>query len=268
MEFLKKNYEKVLLSVVLLGLVVAVGFLPFKIGSEKQKLEDMRITLTAKPKPLPALDMAPENVALKLMTDPPLVDFSAPNRLFNPMLWQRAADGHLIKADSSNIGPNALVVSNRTPLYLKLSLDSVTVLDSGTRYVIGVEKEAATNPKDRPHKETYSSVNTKNDTFTLTEVKGATPDNQTNVTLVLVLNDTGQRVEVSKEKPFQRVDGYMVDLKYPPENKTFPAGRRVGAQLAFNGEDYKIVAITENELVLSAPNQKKWTVKISPSSPP
>ena len=42
MDFLKKHYEKVLLGVVLLGLAVAVAFLPFKIASEKQKLEDMR----------------------------------------------------------------------------------------------------------------------------------------------------------------------------------------------------------------------------------
>jgi hypothetical protein len=41
MDFLKKNYEKILLGVVLLGLAVAVGFLPFKIASEKQKLKDM-----------------------------------------------------------------------------------------------------------------------------------------------------------------------------------------------------------------------------------
>ena len=42
MDFLKKHYEKVLLGVVLLGLAVAVAFLPFKIASDKQALEDKR----------------------------------------------------------------------------------------------------------------------------------------------------------------------------------------------------------------------------------
>src|SRR5262245_7011776 len=101
MDFLKKNYEKVLLSVVLLGLVVAVGYLPFKISSEKDKLEAMRVSLAPKAKPLPPLDLSTQEVTLKLMADPPVVNFSDPNRLFNPMLWQKAADGHLIKFNST-----------------------------------------------------------------------------------------------------------------------------------------------------------------------
>ena len=60
----------------------------------------------------------------------------------------------------------------------------------------------------------------------------------------------------------------MVDLKYAPENKTWTS-RRVGDPLFFNGEDYNIVAITENEVVLSAKsNQKKWTVKYSAGAAP
>ena len=86
--------------------------------------------------------------------------------------------------------------------------------------------------------------------------------------VVLELNDTGQRVTVTKDQPFRRVDGYMVDLKYAPENKTW-TNRRVGASLSFNGEEYNIVAITENEVVLSAKsNQKKWTIKYSASAAP
>lgn len=262
MDFLKKNYEKVLLSVVLLGLVVAVAYLPVKISQEKQKLDEMRISLTPKAKPLPALEMTNENAALKLMADPPSVNFSTPNRLFNPMLWQKAADGHLIKADSTNIGPNALVVTKQTPLYLKLTLDNVTVSDSGARYIIGMEREAAAKATDRTKKQTGCSIGTKNDVFTFRAVEGATADNQTNVTAVLELNDTGARIKVSKEKPFERIDSYMVDLRYPPENKVFSSGRRVNDKLSFNGEEYKIVAISENELVLLAlSNQKKWTVK-------
>jgi hypothetical protein len=58
----------------------------------------------------------------------------------------------------------------------------------------------------------------------------------------------------------------MVDLKYAPENKSW-INRRVGASLSFNGEDYNIVAITENEVVLSAKsNQKKWTIKYTASA--
>jgi hypothetical protein len=267
MDFLKKHYEKVLLGVVLLGLAVAVAFLPFKITSEKQKLEDMRNALIhPKVKPLTNLDLTLPDGTLKRVAAPALVDFSTPHKLFNPMAWQKAPDGHLIKVDSTNIGPNAVTITKMAPLYLKLTFDNVTFSDAGPRCVIGIEKEAALILRDRSKTQKYCSLNTKTDTFTLREVK-ASPDNPTNVVgVVLELNDTGQRVTVSKDQPFRRIDGYMVDLKYPPENKTW-TNRRVGASVPFGGEDYNIVAITENEVVLSAKsNQKKWTIKYSASA--
>ena len=268
MDFLKKHYEKVLLGVVLLGLAVAVVFLLLKIPSEKQKLEDMRNSLINRPvKALTNLDLALPDDMLKRMATPAMVDFSTPNKLFNPMPWQKAVDGRLIRADATNVGPNAVTITKLTPLYLKLTLDSVTPLDTGTRYVIGIEKEAALNPRERNKTQKYCSLNTKNETFTLREVKAA-PDDPTNATVVLELNDSRQRVEVSKEHPFRRIDGYMVDLKYAPESKTWTA-RRIGAELFLNGEGYNIVAITENDVVLSAKsNQKKWTVKYIASAAP
>jgi hypothetical protein len=268
MEFLKKHYEKVLLGVVLLGLAVAVGFLPFKIASEKQKLEDLRNQLMhPNVKELTNLDLAgPEN-ALKRMTIPAQADFSSPNRLFNPMVWQKAADGHLIKVDDANIGPKALVITNRKELDLVISLDDVTASDSGPRYRIGVKKEASNNPKDWAKTQKYCKLGDKTDTFTVREAK-APADNPTDVTLTLELNDTGQQVKISKEKGFKRADGYTVDMKYPPENKSFPPNRRVNQTISFNGEDYNIVAITTNEVVLSAKsNQKKTTVKYSVAPP-
>src|ERR1035438_5561046 len=140
MDFLKKNYEKVLLGVVLLGLAVAVGFLPFKIASEKQKLEDMRSQLLPhKVKPLPSLDLSQPDTVLKRVAAPAMIDLSAPNRLFNPMAWQKAADGHLIKVDATNIGPNAVTITKMVPLYLKLTLNDVTAMESGVGCKIGIE---------------------------------------------------------------------------------------------------------------------------------
>jgi hypothetical protein len=269
MEVLKKHYEKVLLGVVLLGLAVAVAFLPFKISSEKQTLGDL-INRLSNPnaKALTNLNLAGPNQLLKDMAKPAQVSFSPPNRLFNPMQWQKATDGHLIKVDSTNVGPNALVITNRKELFLIVTLDDMTVTEAGGRYRIGVKKEASANPKEWAKAQKYCKVGDNNDTFTVREAKAA-PDSPTNVVLTLQLNDTGEQVKVSKEKPFKRTDGYMVDLKYPLESKTFPPGRRVGATLYFNGEDYSIVAITENEVVLSAKsNQKKWTVKYGASAAP
>ena len=264
MDFLKKHYEKVLLGVILLGLAVAVAFLPFTIAGEKQKLEDLRNQLSHPTvKALTNLDFVGMSNVLKQVAVPTMVSFSDPNKLFNPMPWQKAADGHLIKKDTTNIGPNALIITNRKELSLVITLDDVMVTETGNRYRVGVKKEASSNSKEWTKAQKYCKLGDKTDTFVLREAK-AEPDNPANVTLTLELNDTGERVKLSKEKPFKRVDGYTVDVKYPPENTSFPPARRVGATLSFNGEDYNIVAITENEMVLSAKsNQKRTTVKYS-----
>jgi hypothetical protein len=267
MDFLKKHYEKLLLGVVLIGLALAAAFLPMKIQSERQSLEDLRANKTnPKVKPLTNLDLTIAESTLKRALTVPTVDLSAPNKLFNPMPWQKAPDGHLIKVDAANIGPSAMTITKMVPLYLKLTLDEVTVTDSGARCKIGIDNEAALNVKDR-RKQKYCRLGDKTETFALRDIKASPPDS-TNFTVVVELNDTAQRVTLAKDQPFRRVDGYMVDLKYAPETKTWTS-RRVGASLSFNGEDYNIVAITENEVVLSAKsNQKKWTIKYSASAAP
>ncbi len=259
MDFLKKHYEKLILGVVLLGLAGAAAFLPIKINSEKTDLENKKITLTTpKTAPLTNIDMTAADAAVKLMASPKLINFSEPNKLFNPMPWQQAPDGRLIPA--IKVGPNALTVTNIVPLYLKLTLDQVEQLDP-PKYVIGVERQAAPRAADRHKKQSYCTPNTKYDVFTLTAVKGNPNDPSQ---LVVTLNDTGEQGIITKDKPYQRVDGYMADLKYDLEKKSW-VNRRVGQTLTFNGEDYNIVAINQNEVVLSANrNQKKWTIKYNP----
>jgi Lhr-like helicase len=58
------------------------------------------------------------------------------------------------------------------------------------------------------------------------------------------------------------VDGHLADLRYPPENRNW-SNRREGDRLTFGGEEYNIVAINENEVVLSARSGKKTTVRMS-----
>jgi hypothetical protein len=256
MDFLKKNYEKILLGVVLLGLAAAAGYLPFKISGEKAALTDLKATvLNPKSKPLTNLDTTVSEQSLKRVASPAIIDFGAPNRLFNAMPWQKGPD-RLVP--QSKVGPSALTITNITPLYLRLTLDpQVTPSDSGFKYVINVEKQVA-----KTKRAAYCKLNDKNDTFQLVEVKGK-PEDPSQV--VVVLNDTGEHAVITKEKPFERVDGYMADLDYRLENGHWRA-QRVGATLPFNGEQYKIVAINQSEVVLSAPNQKKWTIKSNPSS--
>ena len=260
MEFLKRHYEKLLLGLVLVGLGVAVAFLPFKISSEKQNLEEARTRLIERPvKPLTNLDLTLPETAVKRVAAPATLDLTTSNKVFNPIPWQKAADERLIKVDNRNIGAQAVVITKTVPLYLTLVFDSVTILEAGPKYLIGMQRESAPTAAGRGKKTLPCSLNVKNDILIVREVKGKPEDP---VQLVVELTDTGETVVLSKGEPFKRVDGYMADLKYPPENKNWTA-RRVGAgaPLSFNNEEYNIVAISQNEVVLSAKsNQKKWTV--------
>lgn len=264
MDFIKKHYEKVLLGLVLLGLAVAMVFLPFKIQSERQKLDELRVNLThPKVKPLTNIDLTLAKASLQRVAQPILVDFSTTNKLFNPVPWQKAADGHLIKLEDRNIGPKAVAVTKSLPLYLTLTLDQVTTaVDGSPKYVVGVQKDNAPTAAGRSKKQTYCKVGDKNDVFTLREIKGPPEDPSQ---LILIMNDTGDTAVLTKDQPFRRIDGYTADLAYKPENKTW-AARRVGNAISFNNEEYNIVAITRNEVVLSAKsNQKKWTVTYNAS---
>jgi hypothetical protein len=265
MDFLKKNYEKLLLGAVLLGLAGVAAFLPFKIGTEKQKLQDLTSGILNPPvQAITNLDISATESDLKRSASSVVVNLGPPHKLFAPMPWQKAADGHLIPMDDTHIGPQAVAITELTPLYLIITLDSVSVLDSGTKYVIGLQREAAALQKDRSKKQTYSAVGAKNDTFTLREVLGS-PENPTNI--VLELKD-GTTASLSKETPFKRVEGYAASLKYEPEKKSW-RDQRVGASISLNGEDYNIVAISASEVVLSAKkNQKKWTITYNASGTP
>jgi hypothetical protein len=185
------------------------------------------------------------------------LDLSSTNRVFNPVRWVKMASGQLLKEESG--AAKRLEVTNPRPLYFTVSLDSITAVDSGARYAIGVDQQAGAKPKGK--RQFYTSVGEKKEPFILREARGPA-DNPT--ALILELSDTGEQISISKDKPFRRVDGYMVDIKYPPENRSFP-NRRVDSTIIFGGNEYKVLGITQDEVVLSAPNQKHWTIKFSPA---
>jgi hypothetical protein len=274
MDFVKKHYEKILLGFVLLGLVGALVFLPFMIASDQQKLKDMSYGVVhPKAAPLPGLDLTQETNMLDRLQSPYKLDFSTTNKLFNSVPWQKTANGQLIKNAAGN-EVSLAVVTKIVPLYLILTLDSIETNSIETnetvaRYVIGMERQASASPAQRGKKQHYASVGEKvgekNDAFIIKEVSGSPADPGT-LKLILQLTDTGESATLSKDKPFQRVDGYSADLKYDPERKTWQ-GQRLNASLKFAGDDYIIVAIDPGAVILSArSNQKKTTLPYNPQN--
>lgn len=261
MDFIKKHWEKVLLGVVLVGLAVAVALLPLKIASERNDLEAKRgEILNPRIKPLPPLNLSGAEASISRASSPLRLDFSTGHRLFNPVLWQKAADGRPLKVESGNeVGPSAVEVVGTTPLYTIISFDNVITNDLGARYAIGVEKQAEAKLTDRRKRQTYASVDTKTEDFTLLKVIGDATNPEA---LILDVAGSDGEVRLTRAKPFTRVDGYMADLKYSPESKTWYK-RREGDKLVFAGDAYNIVAINETEVVLSAPSGKKTSVQMA-----
>lgn len=242
MQFLKKNYEKILLGLVLLGLVVAAAYLPFRIDDEKSALETLRKKRFEYPvDPLPPLETNRYEMALKRAGAPLSLDLASTNKLFNPVRWLKGPNGPVKMEVGSEL--EKLDVTNIKPLYLTINLDAVNMSDAGARYVIVVEQQAAPKPGQRGKKPYYVSVGDKKDVFALREIKGP-PEAPT--AAILELSDSGERVSITKEKPFRRVDGYMADLLYRAETRSF-INRRVGDKLKIAGEEYNIVAITQKD---------------------
>ena len=146
----------------------------------------------------------------------------------------------------------------------------MTLADSGPRYVIGLQNEAGADARSRVKRQYYCSLDNSGpqDTFALREVK-APPDNPTNATVVLELKDSRERVTVSKDHPFQRVEGYAANLRYEPENKTW-INKRVGSVLRLAGDEAQIIAITRMEVLMGVKsNGKTWAIeyKGAPADP-
>lgn len=274
-ELAKTNYEKAILVLVVVILAVAVGFLYWLSGEEQKKANETTGNYVRKKlNPPPAVDMVAYEKAVKSAMNPPHVDFGLPHKLFNPVKWMRGQDGKLIVDRSGkSVGPEALKIETIKPLNMVIRLLSATadVAGGGTGYVVELLAEAADRPEFRKPRPFTMKLDEKirmpggtarnPNQLWLREVKGKAEDPDV---LIFELTETKERISVAKDKAFVRAEAYVADLSYPPEGRQYKGLRR-DAFIGFGGEDYKIVEITENEVVVSNRlNEKKTRLKRTP----
>jgi hypothetical protein len=256
MQFLKSHYEKVILSIVLLGLAAAAALMPIKVSAEKER-EDQRKSEIRNPKvkPLEPLVLTNALAAVARVEQKSRIKLSGDHNVFNPVRWQkRGGDGGIIKA--TDAGVNALKVTSITPLRWRVTFDNVqpSGIGSEVKYQLSVTKETEGAGRPVPR---IAGLKDKNN------MRG-TPENPTE--LVVLLAGEKTPVTISKDKPFERVIGYAADLRYDPENNRTWKNVKNKAELAFGGETYNIVAITENEVTVSAKsNKKQTTIEFKPT---
>jgi len=256
MEFLKKHYEKLILSVVLLGLAGAVAALPMKVGQEKEKEEARKQALIGAPvKPYPPVDLSTNKAVLEKVKNPIRFEISGKHNLFNPVPWEKRPNGELVKLKTGNeTGIAALKVAQTHPLQMIVKLDDIITSDTNNiKYTVTVIRETDKNPKNsralaRGAASSFGSIK---------DVQGP-PDNPT--ALIFMLPD-GEEVKISKEKPFTKIIGYSADLTYPLTNWARKDARVNDVLPPLGNEVYKIVAIDKDKVIFSANSNKKQTTK-------
>jgi hypothetical protein len=264
MQFLKKHYEKILLSVVLLGLAGAAGALPWQVSHERDRLEEIRrnLTVKVKAKPFKPLDdwLTTNKTVMTRLQSPLNLELSGPHNLFNPVQWKKRPDGGIVPIRTgSELGPGAIKIAQIKELLLTVSYEGAeppTSPGEPVKYHVKVLKETDKNARADSRKVTMANPHL--NIFDLVSVQGATNEP---TALVLKLKDDFESITVSKDKPYSRIIGYAADLSYPPGKQNF-AHKKAGDSLKLEDdpETYKIVAITRNEVVLSADSNKRRTI--------
>lgn len=251
-EGLKQHYEKVLLIVALVALGVAVFYLFQATQKEKETIAEFILGVERKAvKLVRPVDLTNYSATLVKAKNPPPLDLGLPHNVLNPVKWKEMPNGDLFKeVKGTEADLDLLEVTRHVPLNFTIHFDRA----AGPGYWINVTNEVALGWNRRVAQ--FATLNNTNlKVFVLREVQGE-PESPS--ALVLEMKETGERVTISKEKPFVRAEAYEVDLRYPPENRNFTK-QRIGATLRFGGEEYRIVGINQNEIIFEGDNAKKYS---------
>lgn len=255
MDLLKNHYEKIILSVVLLGLAVVAAYLPIEVSNVRTSLADFTgRVLGGRPKPIDPLNLSTNQAVLDRLHAYPGTPFArAGHNVFNPVRWVRGPDGMPIPEE--DLGIKQLQVVKITPLYIRVSFDDVR--DSGQTIRYQVKEVQETSPKASEQRGVvrYMTPGDQTELFGLVEVQGPVEKPSG---LVMEILDTKRRVVITPDKPFEQVAGYSADLRHAATNKTYNRQRH-DDQLAIGSELYKIVAIESDAVTLENVHTLKRT---------
>jgi hypothetical protein len=270
LDIIKKHYEKVILSVVLLGLALAAGYLPIRISNDRAELQQQSDEIRNRPaKPLDALDTNLLAKALAETRERFEVSLAAPpHNTVNPVDWHREKPGMPLERSAKRpTGASRVEVTKVTPLYRSLSW--VNTGGGGTNYLLRFEDQSLP-PGSRRTQQSYVVVGQKLGPAVLKQARtgaGRAPE------LVVEFTESKETVTLGTNQPFRQIAGYTADLKYEPENRPW-RDQRVGAVLKVANQDYTLSAINlvadgRYEVVLSAKQTgKKTTLPFNAASQP
>ena len=253
MQFLKRHFEKIILSAVLAGLGAAAVWLSVAV-------KDAQASLTAGMSNAPPAKawtnppLAAFNEALQSMKAVPEFSLTGEHNLFNSGTWKMLRDGTLVKMKQS--GVDALSVSDIRPLYFTVTLDSQA---SDGFYLI--VKHALGRP--------LRYFTTKGETASPRKPcvivgTNSAPENPSVLILQVQVPDTEEPVPVSAKAPYKSLEGYEADLKYSASDVTNVfLKKHLEDTLQLSEDSFKIIAIGSNAVTVQdtgtgQKTEKQW----------
>jgi hypothetical protein len=255
---IQKHYEKLILGVVLLAVAATSFWLSIKAGDVAKDLAEKLQTKTSRnQKPLKPVTLDASAEALARLGAASAYKLDGEHNTFNPLTWVYDKD-HILHSVIDN-GSGGLSFEKAIPLNLTVEFAGVAGTGDPYRYQFTITKDYEKKPADRHPKTTSLSEGQKNELFSLKEVKGP-KDAPTE--LVLEMLDGGEKFSVSAGKPYVTPLGWAADIKSLLDNHVF-AAKRASESFTHRNSQYKIVAIQKDELVVSAANGLRRTLKVN-----
>ena len=276
-QICRQHYEKLLLSLALLLLGVAVLYLFSQSKSEQENIRkipvdfERRTVSAVKP-----VDLTNHLMAVKQAESTMAFNFSQPHNLFNPVQWQipPGAKDPIKKVTGEETGPKSMTIVGTRSYHLKISYGGAASSGTGEQvqvsgYWFGVTNEAVLRDTatSRRGSKLLLTLNTTNNSapFVLTEVKGppGAPEAVTGM-----LRDTGEKFSIGPDKSYEKVIGYETRLRAPNSTNFVENGvyLRANMRVEIDGQGYKIVDISPTEVkVIADSNEKPYSItKVAP----
>jgi hypothetical protein len=255
-QLCRQHYEKIILSVALLLLAGAVIYLFNESKTQAGKIREIPIGYEKKKvNPVQPVELSGFLAVLKQAEKPFVLDFSGPHNLFNPVQWRiNKGSTTWIKVVSPDlVGPQAMRIIEIRPVHLSVAFGQAVSSGTGEQLVVNgywmfVTNEMAAIPKLRINR-LFMSVNATNKDapFILREAKGSAQEPEQ---FAAEFKEAGEKFSFAPAKPYFKIIGNEANLRYPASTNTTGFVRK-GAPLDIDGQPYKVVDITPNEVVLS-----------------
>jgi hypothetical protein len=262
MDFLKKHYEKIILSVVLLAMVYFALGLPRKINQEREELttyqKDLEGGATNR---VPTLDLSGREQLVRQLSSPVTNQFAGAHNVWNPVQWKQGREG-IVRVPSQDDVVNQFKITAIRPLKFTVAIEEGT---SGTGDALRIRvavTDQSRMPKtlQRPQLRNPKLSGDANDLFKLISYKGD-PNRLTE--LVLELRKGARQITLSAGKPYEEIVGYEADAVFELDGKPYKELRE-GSQLRFDREGYKVIAITASNVTIEAQSTpKRYTRPLS-----